>query len=71
MGMTGPGMAAYIKVRIEALSNYESAGQNPVFLDDRGLQAMCDGIVQYIKDAAVGVQGLDSNNDTEAPVSIT
>ncbi len=41
MAMTGAGMKAVVKAKLEA--------KQQVFLDDTILQALCEGIVEYIQ----------------------
>ena len=52
MPMTGAGMKSLVKSKIEALSA-ESGGGNIVFVRDDILEALCEGIVQYIQANAV------------------
>lgn len=53
MAMTGAGMKALVKAKIEAVSNFPQAGTSPVFIDDRILEALCEGIVEHIQGNAV------------------
>lgn len=53
MAMTGAGMKAMVKAKIQAVSNFPGAGETPTFVDDRVLQAFCEGVVEYIQTAAV------------------
>jgi hypothetical protein len=53
MAMTGDAMAAMVKTKIEALTDFPATGQSPVFADDRVLKAFCQGIVEYIQANAV------------------
>lgn len=53
MPLSSSGMKTLIKTKIEAIANYPQAGQSPVFVDDRILQAICEGIVEHIQANAV------------------
>ncbi len=53
MPLSSSGMKSLIKTKIEAISNYPTTGQSPVFIDDRILQAICEGIVEHITANAV------------------
>lgn len=41
-------MKNLIKTKIEALNDFPTSGQTPVFIDDRALQAVCEGIIEHI-----------------------
>lgn len=53
MSLDSNAMAALVKSNIQAITNYPAPGQSPVFVDDRIIQAICKGIVDHIKAAAV------------------
>ena len=52
MPMTGSGMAAAIKAKIEAVDDYPTDGHHANFIRDDVLQAFCEGVVQYIQQNA-------------------
>lgn len=52
MAMTGSGMKSLVKSKIEALTA-ESGGGNIQFVRDDILEALCEGIVEYIQAHAV------------------
>lgn len=49
MPMTGNGMAAAVKAKIESLTDFPSTGQTANFIRDDVLQAFCQGVVEYIQ----------------------
>lgn len=49
MPMSASGMAALIKANIQALNDWPNPGQSPVFVDDRIVEAFCQGIIDHIK----------------------
>lgn len=49
MPMTGNGMAAAIKAKIEAVNDYPKDGEHANFIRDDVLQAFCQGVVEYIQ----------------------
>ena len=52
MAMNKDTMAALCKQYIEAVTNYPP-GSSPVFVDDRILKALCQGIIEHIQAAAL------------------
>ena len=53
MGLDKNAMAALIKTNIQAITDFPSTGDQPAFVDDRVLQAFCQGIIDHIKAAMV------------------
>lgn len=53
MAMDKDAMAALCKTYIEAITNYPETGMSPIFVDDRILKALCQGIIEHIQTAAV------------------
>lgn len=41
-------MKDLIKTKLQALSDFPTSGQSPVIIDDRALQALCEGIIEHI-----------------------
>lgn len=67
MALSGSALAALIKQKIEALSNFPTAGQSPVVADDRALLALAEAIVEHIQMDATVLPGTFSN--TGGPVT--
>lgn len=69
MGMTGSGMKASVEAKIAALSNFPQTGQTPQIMDDRVLEAFCEGIVEYIQSAAVVPPGTFKDGHFNEPIT--
>lgn len=75
MAMNKTVMKNLIKTKIQAVTNYPVNGENPIFTDDRVLEAMCDGIIEHIINAMVvtssvavaNVTGVQSGSQTSGP----
>lgn len=65
MALDPNAMAALIKSNIEAITNYPAAGESPVFVDDRIVQAICKGITDHFK-AALQVAATGSGSGTDS-----
>ncbi len=74
MAMNKTVMKNTIKQKIQAVTNYPANGENPVIIDDRILEAVCDGIIEHIinnmvVNSTVAVQyvaGVTSGQQTSA-----
>lgn len=53
MAMDKTSMKNKCKAAIQAIANFPEKGVSPVFIDDRVLEALCQGIIEEIQQNAV------------------
>lgn len=70
MSMVGTGMATAVKAELEAITDWPVEGMNVIVGDMRFLNAVCTGIVNYIKANAVVLPDT-LNNPVGQPVLVS